>query len=223
MKNQITEVMKKAKSVLTTICIASIACFAVTGIMLLFKFFGESVVLNRLMFSFLVLAIASLLTFDSAETIARKNVLGIVALSLLVLSELLIIIYIWAEKALLESTAYRSIMVSCSAISVFLTTLSGNIVKIGKKMFVLQIIFYVFLVISEIFLSLLIIGVNIFSGSGVFEIFIACVIVAFTMFIIIKVKGRSDSFVYVSKAEYDDLKREIEELRKIVGDKNVNV
>lgn len=223
MKNQITDVMKKAKSVLTTICIASIACFAVTGIMLLFKFFEESVVLNRLMFSFLVLAIASLLTFDSAETIARKNVLGIVALSLLILSELLIIIYIWAETALEESTAYRSIMVSCSAISVFLTTLSGNIVKIGKKMFVLQIIFYVFLVISEIFLSLLIIGVDVFSAGGVFEIFIACVIVAFTMFIIIKVKGRSDSFVYVSKAEYDNLKREVEELRKIVGDKNVNV
>lgn len=223
MENQLTLVMKKVKSVLTTVCIASIACFAVTGLMLLFNLFGESEILTKFMFSFLVVAIASLLTFDSTETIARKNILGIFALSLLTLSSLLVIVYVWAQASLEESVPYRAIMVFSSAISVFLTILSGNLVKLGKKLLVLQIIFYVFLVIAEILLSLAIVGTDVFSVTGMFELFIACLIVAFTMFIIIKVKGRSDSFVYVSKAEYDNLKREVEELRKIVGDKNVNV
>ena len=123
--------MKKRISFATIIFIGLSALISISA---LFRIFELKGVILDLLFTFLTLTIAGILTLGTSEMLERKNKIAIISLSLLGISTLLVVLCYWTN--LDSSEAYLKTTLVASTLSIYfnLISYSGDlIVQIYKK------------------------------------------------------------------------------------------
>ena len=218
------------KSVSTVILVCVIAA-AVIGLALLFNLIGGSTLLGNIMLSLLTVFIAGLFLLNSINAITAGNKVGIFSAYMIVASAILFLLLIWVSEHFGSfSTTFNYIIVIVSMLSVLLNLIIGHYIVLGTKLLAVQVALYVCVAYVELVLSFLILGNE--ALITVWQVFVAAIIIAITLYVVLKVKEKniaqttreqsvkgSDEYITITKTEYENLKAEVERLRELVAEK----
>lgn len=220
---KIFEDKNKMKKIISTVTLVCIGLSALIGLVLLFKVIGYSKLVGNLLLSILTVFIVGICLINAIESIFRKNKFGIATAIMIIISALLVLVWIWLPTQTETAFAdiYSKIVIIVSMISIMLNVIVGNSIISGKKLLFIQIICGVTLAYIEVVVSLAIFG-NYFLIES-WQIFVACIIVFLTLFIMLRVKVKGDkkevesdhlpkNKIIITKEEYDSLKQRITDL-----------
>ena len=116
-------------------------------------------------------------------------------------------------------------------VSILLNLIVGNYIQLKKSLLLVQIVQYISVAYVELVLALVILGNT--ALIVYWQIFVLAIIVALTLWIVLKVKIKNiaqretensvnadgKELITITKAEYEEMKAEIERLRALVGQK----
>lgn len=211
--------MKKKVSLFTLIFVCLSALIAILG---LFNFLKIKGVISDLLFSFLILSVAGLLTLNSCAMLERKNKLSLVSLGLIFGSALLVIISLWTNIS--SKGIYLDLTLTLCIISVCFNLILSYILKLQNKYLFIQIMFYICFSIFSIFLIAASWGSDIISKE--LKLFILFIILSFVgmgvLSVLSKKQGTEEvrDYIKISKKEYEELLKAKEELAKLRGNEN---
>lgn len=212
----------------------ALSALGVSIILLLIALFSESVTITgfyaKLVATAGTLTVAPSVALNSITLLVdKKNKISYVSLGLIVVSGLMFLILFWAGIGF-GSVAVK-ICLTLAILSVTINIIVGDILRLGKKFLYIQIPTYAFFAIFDFFIIALIFGSQMLGKNGIFQLFIAVIILALGGIIALAVlsKKQDDNFktatkqseemVTISKQEYDNLKARIAELEKQLNDK----
>lgn len=211
--------MKKKISLATIIFVGFSALISISALFEIFKLKG---VILDLLFTFLTLTVAGILTLGTCDMVERKNKISIISLSLLGLSTLLVILCYWTK--LDNSDAYLKTTLVTSTLSICFNLISSSILKMGKSKKVIQGISYVCYSIVALYLVLIFLDAISLNGANlkIFILFIILSFVAMCVLTVLSKKSLSEvsivtEYVKITKEEYEDLlskKLQLENLLK---------
>ena len=211
--------MKKKISLITLACVGLSALISVGALFDFLEFKGFTL---DLLFTFLTLTIAGILTLNSCEMLERKNRLALVSIALILISTILVILCFFTN--LDDIDGYMKLTLVTSTLSICFNLISSNILKMEKNYKIVQILSYSCYAFLSIYLILIFLDILKLDGSNlkIFILFIILSFVAMCSLAILSKKRptqRENSFEYVkiSKEEYQDLldkKKQLEELLK---------
>lgn len=216
--------MEKTKK---TLMIISLSTLAISCIMLILAVFKVKIFEGfpfRLLLIFSTLALSCGIAINEISVIKRKKILGFVGLGLLGLSVLFALI-IFCSDLLVTYSVFNKITGIISVSSILFIAIISIYSKLGKAMIGLQIPTYISLILLDLFFSLLIGGLKLFSIKGMLEAFIILIIVSVGLLIasaVIGAKKKTSNesvkqrvdMVTITKVEYENLMKENEELKK---------
>ena len=218
--------MEKLKKILMIISLSGVG---VAALMLILAVFGVKMfqgVPLRILLIVSTLALASGISINEIAVIRRKKILGYVGLGLLALSTLFAII-IFCSNILVTDNIFNRITGIIAVTSLLFIFIISIYSKVGKSVIALQIPTYVSLVGVDVFLSLIIMGIDVFSLGGMIHIFIILCILSVALSIslsVVSAKMKStreheaeienNKFVKIPKEEYENLLKENEMLKK---------
>lgn len=217
--------MKKKISLATIICVGLSALIAISALFGILKLKG---VFFDLLFTFLTLTVAGILTLGSCEMLERKNKIAIVSLSLIGLSTLLVVLCFWTK--LDNNDTYSKATLVVSALSICFNLISSSILKIGKDKKIIQIISYCCYSIVTLYLILTFTDVISLGGTNlkIFILFIILSFVAMCVLAVLSKKSTIDSqtpnkqYVKITKEEYEDLLSKKVQLENILKERENN-
>ena len=117
--------MKKKVSLFTLTFVGLSALLAILALFGAIKLKGA---MADLLFTFLTLAVAGLLTINSCTMLERKNKLATVSFGLIAGSALLVIIALWSNVA--SSNLYMEVTLTLCILSVCFNLITSNILKL---------------------------------------------------------------------------------------------
>ncbi len=209
--------MDKAKKILL---ISSLSALGVTCVLLITAIFGVNVFDGALFRILLVCACLSLscgVLVNELSLIKKNKKLGFVSLSFLVLSTLFALI-IFVSPLLYIDSVFNKITIVLSLFSIFFMIIVSFYVKMGKNMLLLQIITYVAVFLTDIILSLVLVGVKVFNIPSMSEIFAILCILSICLLIAVGILSGKKNFennilengeyIKVLKKDYDNLVEE---------------
>ena len=219
------------KSVSTVILVCVIAAAAI-GLALLFNAISGSALLGKIFLSLLTVFIAGLFLLNSINAITAGNKVGIFSAYMIIASAILFLLLIWVSQYFGSfSTIFNYIIVIVSMLSVLLNLIIGHYIVLSTKLLAVQVALYLCVAYVELALSFLILGSSVFFDN-IWQVFAAAVIVAITLYVVLKVKEKnlaqtarekavkgSDEYITITKTEYENLKAEVERLRELVAEK----
>lgn len=219
---------RKIKKTFAFVSIGCISAAAIIGLLFLFKVFKdspESVIktIGYIALTILVIFCASLFILNAVDALEQRKVLGIVTLSLIGFSSLLFFILIWFQNVI-ELGFFQYLIVIISMVSILLDLFVGNYIRLGKRLFILQIIFIVFFIYFEVALSMAILGNSVLIKEGLLTYFIADILVFITIEIILLILGKKE-FKKVKNnlaLETDKLKERIKYLEGLLDENNIS-
>ena len=212
------------------ITLGSVMIAAALGLLLLFSILKYSDNIGKILLSCLTLVVAGVLGFNSVKAITSGNKIGVLAGFMLAVSAVLFLILIWLSDALGDFyDAFGRIVVIVSSISILLNVIIANYVSLGKHLLAVQIIYYLLLTYIIATIDSVILGSS--ALIQLWQLFVAAIIIGLTLFVVLVVKGKTlaqketeikaaDGFITIPKAEYEEMKAEIERLKAIVGEKS---
>lgn len=215
----------KTKKVLMIISLSTLALSCLMLILAIFKVkIFEGVPLRILLISSAI-AISCAVSITEINIIKQKKVLGLVSLSLLMLSVLFALI-IFCSPLLNNANAFNRLTGILSIFSILFMIIISLNTKLEKKFFALQIITYIFVCVIDIMLSLLIAGVDLFNITAMTEIFWILIVVSVGLLITLLVLSSkknveninkhndNNETITITKTEYDTLLKENAELKE---------
>lgn len=213
-------ISKKLQKIIVLTSIISLSLSGLIGIGLLLDIFKNySDAMNCVLLTLLTIFVAGLLLLTSTEAIARKNKLGYISSSLILLSGFMMLLQIWLAYLVKDfGDIYIKIVLIISALSIFFNIIVNNYITLGKNLLVVQIIGYVTFIYFEFALvSTLSFGLELINIP-----FGIVTIVWIVMFLILKIKSKefkanSSEMVTITRIEYDDLKNRIKELEEMLN------
>ena len=233
MSSSVIEKKKLFKIVSAEILVCVIAA-ALIGIGLLFKVIAGSELIGNIMLTLLTLFIAGLFLLNSINAVSAGNKVGIAAAIMLIISVLLCVVLIWAGSLLGDFvTTYSRITVIVAMISILLDLIVGNYIILGKSLVIVQIFQYLSFAYVELVIAFVILGST--ALIELWQIFVTAIIVALTLYIVLKVKEKNiaqkavetksagdygEDYVTITKTEYENLKAEVERLRELTANAN---
>ena len=210
------------KSVSTVILVCVIAA-AIIGLCLLFGVMeaGDTVV-NGLL-TLLTVFIAGLFLLNSINAITSGNKFGIFAAFMIILSAILFFLLIWVGTL---GEAFNYVIVIVSMVSILLNLIIGHYIVLRKSLIAVQVFLYLAFAYVELVLAFLILGNS--SLIEVWQVFVTAIIVALTLYIVLKVKEKNiaqhdvelktdDEYVSITKQEYEELKAAAEKLKELTA------
>lgn len=202
--------MEKTKKILS---ITTIVTFVITAAMLIVLLFNGNLVTNRiflnLLATFASIAIGGFFAINSMNMIRKNKVIGLVSLSLICLSVLLIILSVWIS---IDNPIYVQITGSLGLLSVLFNIIVSSGLDLGKNYLPLQIIVYLVSATVDVIATLGIFSV--IDLSKILLVFIALCIVCIVGIITLKVIAKKkiddlrvmdDTMVKITKEEYEML------------------
>lgn len=215
----------KTKKVLMIISLSTLALSCLMLILAIFKVkIFEGVPLRILLISSAI-AISCAVSITEINIIKQKKVLGLVSLSLLMLSVLFALI-IFCSPLLNNANAFNRLTGILSIFSILFMIIISLNTKLERKFFILQIITYIFVCVIDIMLSLLIAGVDLFNITAMTEIFWILIVVSVGLLITLSVLSSkknveninkhndNNETITITKTEYDALLKENAELKE---------
>lgn len=204
--------MKKKVSLLTLVFVGLSALLAILGLFGAVKLKGT---MADLLFTFLTLAVAGLLTINSCTMLERKNKLATVSFGLIAGSALLVIIALWSNVA--SSNLYMEVTLTLCILSVCFNLITSNILKLQNRYLPVQIASYVCFSVVAGFLVAASWGSSILADSlKIFILFIILSLVGMGVLAVLsKKQGEeivSKNYIRISKEEYEELLKAKEEL-----------
>lgn len=198
--------MKKRISLFTLIFVIMSALIAILALFNVIKLKGA---IADLLFTFLTLSVAGILTINSCTMLERKNKLAIVSLGLISTSALLVIIALWANLS--SNGVYMEVTLTACILSVCFNLITSNILKLQNRYIAVQIIAYLCFAIFSIFLISASWGANIFDKTA--KIFILFLILSLLGIGVLAVLSKKQSeseppsldYIKITKKEYEEL------------------
>lgn len=206
--------IKSIKKTIATVSITLLSISALLGLLLLFKIIEMNDVIGNVLLSFLTIFIGGLFSLTSLKVIEKKPLVGYLSISCIILSAILFLLQIWLafiiKEELPKALLYAAVIIS--ALSIYFNVVIDKVIYFMKDNLVIQVSAYLFLLLTEIWFCILIIG-----GELPFEkveILIAIIIFALVFFLILKIKSKNvkEEMIYVNKNEYEALKLKVIEL-----------
>lgn len=223
---------KKLFKIISAEILVCVIAAAVIGLALLFQLISVSDIIGKVFLSLLTLFIAGLFILNSINAVVVGNKFGIFAALMIVLSSALFLVLIWLGEIFGDFYGtYLKIVVAVAMISILFNLIISNYIVLGKKLLGVQIPFYLCFAYVELVLSFVIFGDM--SLIMQWQIFVAAIIVALTLFVVLKVKEKNiehtdaeqskgnEEYVTITKTEYENLKAEIARLREAEKEKVV--
>lgn len=216
--------MKIAKKVLL---IASLACVAISCLLLILAIFGVKIFdgpLLRVLLSTATLAVGCGIGLSDLNVLERRKILGIVSLCLLGVSVLMAVLSF--ATPLFEVETYNRVLGVVALFSVLMCIIVALNTKLEKRFMPLQIVTYVVVGLVGLALILLICGISIFEINGLSQMFWVFVVVTVGLLIattVVGAKKRGDDNSTKQKTkdhleqlqiENQNLKQQIAELQK---------
>lgn len=223
---------KKLFKIISTEILVCVIAAALIGVGLLFGAIEGSYLIGDIMLTLLTLFIAGLFLLNSINAVTAGNKLGVFAAIMLIVAALLFIVLIWVGDALGDFYAtYGKITVIVAMVSILLNLIVGNYIQLKKSLLLVQIVQYISVAYVELVLALVILGNT--ALIVYWQIFVLAIIVALTLSIVLKVKIKNiaqretenrvnadgKELITITKAEYEEMKSEIERLKAIVEEK----
>ncbi len=227
MSGSVMEKKKLFKIVSAEILVCVIAA-ALIGIGLLFKVIEGSELIGNIMLTLLTLFIAGLFLLNSINAVTAGNKVGIAAAIMLIISVLLCIVLIWAGSLLGDFLiTYSRITVIVAMVSILLDLIVGNYIILGKSLIIVQIFQYLSFAYVELVIASVILGST--ALIELWQIFVTAIIVALTLYIVLKVKEKSiaqketatrinsagEECLTITKQEYEELKAAAAKLKEL--------
>ena len=208
----------------------AIGSMVVAGLMLIAALFGifdlEGAYVNVLL-SVVTIGVSAIFSIN-ATLIKDKGykIVSYVAYGLIAVSGILFLLLIWVGG---DAIFRAAIVIGVS--SIFANIIMGNVVSLGKKYLVVQLVEYVMVVLIDIVIILLAFGVEVFENDVVVKLFITGCIVAgvgmITLAVLSKkagdtsVEAKADSnTVTISKSEYKELKEKAKLYDEMMANKS---
>lgn len=213
MKNSI-----KLRKIIAIISISCVSLAAIIGILLLFKVITFSEIIGKILLTLLTFFLGSLLSLNSVDAIRRKNIIGYISEGLLLLSILLVLVLIFVTNEKTISTL-RTITTIVASFSAWFSIFVANIMKLGKKLLIIQVIEY--LGLATLFITL---DIFLLSNKLLIEgtILIAVGIVTLVLSIVLSIKAKlsqdEKSLITITVEEYNKLLNRIKELEDKLGE-----
>lgn len=216
--------MKKKVSLITLSCVVLSALIAISALFGLLKLKGLPL---DLLFTFLTLTAAGLLTLNSCQILERKSKLALVSISLIFLSTILVILCFFTKLDNIDIYMKSTFVVS--TLSICFNLISSGILKMEKSYKVIQIITYSCYSIISIYLIFIFLGIIKLDGANL-KIFILFIILSFVAMCTITILAKkkplqnciSTEYVNISKEEYLDLLSKKKQLEEILKEKKEN-
>ena len=209
--------MKKKISLATIVFVgisALIAILALFGAIKLEGFFFS------LLFTFITLTVAGILTIGLCDMLERKNKMAIISTSLIALSSLLVVLCFWTN--LDDTEGYMNLTLIISTLSVCFNLISSSILKLGKHYRPLQTFAYISYSATALYLILSFLGAIKLEDSHL-KIFILFIILSFVSLCLLAIfskkqpaENTSDEYVKITKKEYNELIEKKEQLEKLL-------
>jgi len=198
--------MKKKISVFTIIFVV---LSAFIPILALFNAVELKGTVADLLFTFLTLSVAGILTLNSCTMLERKNKLAIISLSLISASALLVIIALWSTAS--SFNAYMNITLTLCILSVCFNLVTSNILKLQNKYLIVQISSYACFAVISIFLISASWGSSLIANQT--KLFILFLILSLLGIGILSVLSKKQSeapnedkgYIKIAKKEYEEL------------------
>ena len=211
--------MKKSFSIFTIISVVISALIAISALFGIFKLEGA---IADLLFTFLTLSVAGILTLNSCAMLERKNKLALVSLALIATSALLVIIALWTSVT--SSDLYMNITLTLCILSVCFNLITSNVLKLQNRYLYMQIASYICFAVLAGFLVAASWGDDVISDNlKIFLLFLILSLLGMGVLAVLSKKQVEDSnvkgkdFVRISKAEYEELLNAKKELEKLKG------
>ena len=215
--------MKKIKKGLTLTSVIAI-CGAVA--LLIGAIFGLEVFSGywlSLLLTFGTVALASGFAINSVNYIKVKRVVSIICLSLLGFLTVCALVIFWAKVPV--GNWFSKVTCILALATVFFNIIMSLYIQLGDKQKALQIVTYILVAVIDIFLTVVILGINLFKYNGVWQTFgVACLVVLAllcTLAVLSKknytnvdaeMNAMGDEYIQVRKSEYNELKARVAEL-----------
>lgn len=212
--------MAKIKKILT---IVSLATMGASVLILILGIFGLDIfsgTLSKILLTLSTFAVASFFCINSLNVYNKNKILALVSMGLLALLTVLALFVYWLELEF--ASDFVKALVILAMATIFFILIVSNSLTLGKKYRALQVISYILILVVDILLTLLVVGVEIFSLPAMTEIFATICLVVFALLCTLKILtkksvGQGDKTVMIdkvvlTKAEYDALLNKIEEL-----------
>ena len=228
---QNSKISKKTlvKSVSTVILVCVIAAAAI-GLGLLFTLLEFSDLVANVLLSLLTVFIAGLFLLNSINAVTAGNKVGIFAAFMIIISAILFLLLIWAGDL---GEIFNYIIVIVSMVSILLNLIVGHYIMLRKSLLIVQILLYLNFAYVELVLTFVILGSS--ALIVYWQIFVAAIIIALTLYIVLKVKekniaqketetkvnGNGNEFVTITKKEYEELKAAAEKLKELTGNTEI--
>ncbi len=215
--------MKKYLTYITLGIVGVMTAMALLGLFGIPVFAGVGL---KVLFSLITLTIVGVLLLNTIDLIEKKNIIAFVSAALIALSAVLFLGVIWGKVTI--TATFAKFTVCLSMLSTLFNIIVANVLKLGKKYLIVQVIEYALL--SYIVISL---NYGIFSGNFEFIgsiLFWAAVIISFGMGIALSVLSKKvvsdtlmakvvkEGYVQIKKEEYDALLAENAELKQRLAD-----
>lgn len=223
--------MKTTKKVLMIVSLVSLslACAMLIAGIFAPKFIFSGIPLHALLILG-TMALGSGLSINVLNVIKQKKVLGYISLGFLGLSVLFALI-VFFTPLLEKANTFNQITEIISFFSVLFLIIISLYAKLGKRVLPLQIVSYVCLCAVDIFLSLLVVGVDVLSTKPLLYIFLILIIVSiFSLIALLVISTKKTEneknfagieTITIAKVDYEkllaentELKKQIEELKK---------
>lgn len=213
--------MKKKISLATIICVGLSALIAILALFGAIKLEG---VTFDLLFTFLTLTVAGILTINSCDMLEKKNKLAIISLSLICLSTLLVILCFWTT--LDDANTFMKSTLIISTLSICFNLITSNVLKLNKNYRVIQTSAYVCYSIVTLYLILLFLNVIKLENTHL-KIFILFIILSLVGMAVLAVLSKrqitesitSKEYIKISKEEYKELLQAKHQLKTLLEKK----
>ena len=212
--------------IISTVILTCVIASAVIGLGLLFRLLSLSDTLVSILLSLLTVFIAGLFLLNSINAVTAGNKFGIFVACMIIISAILFLLLIWMKNL---GVVFNYVIVIVSMISILLNLITGHFIVLGKSLIAVQVFLYLSFAYVELVLSFLILG----NAKLIehWQIFVAAIIIAITLYVFLKVKEKNiaqrevetkanikaDEYVTITKQEYEELKVAALRLKEITA------
>lgn len=210
--------LKKFVTISTIVCFCITACLLITGI------FGVSIfegVISKILITFACLAVYGYFAINAINLHNKNKVLSWISISLMGLSVLGILIYIYFG---IEVEIFGRIVFTIALVSVLFNIVVNNALNFGKNLLALQIVIYViiFACITLAVLTIFEVGLS----ETINKIMISLIVLSVVGVIVLGVlnkklatNGIENDKITITKAEYNTLLFKANEYDELIKEK----
>lgn len=219
--------MVNIRKILTLTSLISMAGVILMLITAIFKVKVFEMPLLALLFTLITISVAAAFAISAYSLLKKNKVVPIISLALLGIVSIMGIITYWTNFSVPE--AFGKITAILAIATVLFNIMVSYAIKLGRRQLPIQIITYGLIIITDIILTLLILGVNVFSVPGMPQIFaVICLLdLGFMLALVILNKRTYNEgedagdveYIKVKKTEYMALVERVKELEAQLGEK----